>query len=103
VTAQRTNGSLRGYPSARDHEGRTNNNEKRKKMKVQIPFKDPDAIHEIINARLPLPKDEDDITPRMEKERDEFSDEYFEYGDYGCIEIDTDTLTARLLPVREWE
>lgn len=72
-------------------------------MKVTIQFKDPDAIHEIINGKHPLPDDEDDITPRMEKERDDFSGQYFEYGDYGIIEIDTDTLAARLVPRSEWK
>jgi hypothetical protein len=72
-------------------------------MKLEIQFKDPDAIYEIINAKHPLPDDEDDITPRMEKEREAFSEEYFEYGDYGRFEIDTDTMTARLLPRSEWK
>ena len=72
-------------------------------MKLKIQFKDPDVIHAIINAKHPLPKDEDDITPRMEKAREAFSNEYFEYGDYGCIEIDTETLAARLLPRSEWK
>lgn len=72
-------------------------------MKIKIQFKDPDAIYDIISERFPLPADEDDITPRMEKDREKFSDEYFEYGDYGVIEIDTVTLAARLLPRSEWE
>jgi hypothetical protein len=72
-------------------------------MKVIIQFKDPDAIHDIINAKHPLPDDEDDITPRMEKAQEDFGDEYFEYGDYGRIEIDTETLAARLLPRSEWK
>jgi len=72
-------------------------------MKIKLQFKDPDAIFEILNAKHPLPDDEDDITPRMEKQRDDFSREYFEYGDYGMIEIDTDTMTARVLPRKEWK
>lgn len=71
-------------------------------MKVQINFKNPDAIYEIINGKHPLPDDANDITPRMEQEREAFSDEYFEYGDYGRIEIDTQTLAARLMPRSEW-
>ncbi len=72
-------------------------------MKVKIQFKDPDAIHEIINARHPLPDNEDDITPRMEKERKRFSDEFFEYGDYGMIQVDTETMSACLLPRVAWK
>lgn len=72
-------------------------------MKVQIQFKDPDAIYEIINGKYPLPDDERDITPRMEQAQEDFSEEYFEYGDYGRFEVDTETLVARLLPRKEWK
>lgn len=72
-------------------------------MKVIIQFKDPDAIYDIINAKHPLPDDEQDVTPRMKQAQEDFSDEYFECGDYGRIEIDTDTLAARLLPRSEWK
>lgn len=72
-------------------------------MKIVIQFKDPDAIYEILNGKHPLPDDEDEITPKMEEQRDDFCDKYFEYGDYGRIEIDTKTLAARLLPRDEWE
>ena len=72
-------------------------------MKITIQFKDPDAIYSIINAKHPLPEDEGDITPNMEAARENFSDAYFEYGDYGVFEIDTDTMSARLLPRKEWK
>lgn len=71
-------------------------------MKVQIQFKNPDAIYEIINGKHPLPDNELDVTPRMEQEQEDFSEEYFEYGDYGRIEIDTETMECRLLPKKEW-
>lgn len=45
---------------------------------------------------------EDEATPRLERLRDEFSDEFFEYGDYGRIEIDSETLACRLVPRKEW-
>lgn len=72
-------------------------------MKVQIQFKNPDMIFEIINGKHPLPDDEDDITPRMENDREAFSKEYFEFGDYGRFEIDTGTMAARLVPRSEWQ
>ena len=71
--------------------------------KIKIQFKDPDAIWEIINAKHPLPDDEDDVTPRMEKEREDFSDEYFEYGDYGVVEIDSETMECKLLQRKYWK
>lgn len=70
--------------------------------KVQIQFKDPDTIFDIVQAKVPFPDDEDDVTPRMEREREEFSDKYFEYGDYGRIEVDVTTMAARLIPRDEW-
>lgn len=39
----------------------------------------------------------------MEKQRDDFCSEYFEYGDYGMIEVDTDTMAVRLLPRKDWK
>lgn len=72
-------------------------------MKIKIQFKDPDAIWEIINGKHPLPADEGDLTQNLEDARDKFSDEYFEYGDYGIIEVDVDTLETRLLPRSEWK
>ena len=66
-----------------------------------IQFKDPDLIYELINAKHPLPLDEGDITLNMERQREEFSETYFEYGDYGFIEIDAQTLDCRLLTLAE--
>lgn len=71
-------------------------------MKYKIQFKDPDLIDELINDKHPLPDDEGDITPNMKKAREDFSDKFFEHGDYGCIEIDAQTLACRLLPRKEW-
>ena len=71
--------------------------------KHKVQFKDPDLIWEIASSRHPMPDDEDDITPRMEREREEFLAEYFEYGDYGMVEIDAQTLECRLLPRKEWK
>ena len=66
-----------------------------------IQFKDPDLIWGLINAKHPLPADEGEITPNMERQREEFSHAYFEYGDYGFIEIDAHTLSCRLLTLAE--
>lgn len=61
--------------------------------KVHIKFKDPDVCWEIIRA----------AHPRSEQKQEEFSDKYFEFGEYGRIEIDTKTLAARLLPIADWK
>ena len=66
-----------------------------------IQFKDPDLIYELINARHPYPEDDEEITPKLERQRKEFSDKYFEYGDYGVIEVDSETLGCRLLTRKE--
>lgn len=70
--------------------------------KVRISFKDPDAIYDILEVKHPLPKDQMDITNRMEQDREKFCEKYFEYGDYGLIEIDASTLECRLVPRNEW-
>jgi hypothetical protein len=70
-----------------------NNDTGETEMKIVINFKSPDAIYEIITARH----------PRSEAKQEAFCEEYFEYGDYGRIEVDSKTLTARLLPRSEWE
>ena len=62
-----------------------------------IQFKDPDLIYEIARAQVSYPDDEGDITPNMERTREDFMAMYFEYGDYGWIEIDSETLECRLL------
>lgn len=49
--------------------------------KVQIDFKDPDAVHEILQAN-----------PKAER--------LFEFSEYGRIEIDTVTLECKLVPVK---
>lgn len=61
--------------------------------KVTIKFKDPDVAHEIIRG----------AHPRSEPQQERFSEKYFEFGEYGRIEIDTKTLAARLLPRAEWK
>jgi len=72
-------------------------------MKHQIFFKDPDLIFELIQAKHPTPEDDGDMTANIEKAQEAYSDEFFEYGDYGRIEIDAETLACRLLPRREWK
>jgi hypothetical protein len=92
---------LEGRAPRHEPEGRTAM--KNPPAKIVIQFKDPGAIYEITNARHPMPEDEDDITPRMEKDRAAFDDAHFEDGDYGQIEIDPLTMTARILPRKEWK
>lgn len=62
-------------------------------MKVVIKFKDPDVAHQLIKA----------AHPRSERKQEEFSNRYFEFGEYGRIEIDGGTLATRLLPRKEWK
>jgi hypothetical protein len=61
--------------------------------KVIIKFKDPDVAHEITRGAHPV----------SEIAREKFSQKYFEWGEYGRIQIDTKTLAARLLPRSEWK
>lgn len=67
-------------------------------MKLRVKFKDPDLIGEYLDQAVP--GDYDD--PKVEAARDKLSRKYFEFGDYGGIEIDTEKGTGRLLTVKEW-
>ena len=62
---------------------------KNKYAKIRISFKSPDAIYEIL-ANLP------------DDQAEKFSNEYFEFGDYGMFEFDAKTLTAKLVPIEDW-
>ena len=62
-------------------------------MKVRIKFKDPDVAWQIVRG----------AAPQSDSKREAFSNKYFEFGEYGQIEIDTETLAARLLPRKEWK
>lgn len=64
----------------------------------QVRFKDPDLLYELAASRHPGGYDD----PKVEKARSKFYDQYTEFGDYGCIEIDPATMQGRLLPVKEW-
>ena len=70
-------------------------------MKLIIRFKDPDLIGEYIDAMAPC-ADEYQPTAKEEKSREKLSDKFFEWGDYGCVEIDTVEGTGRLVPRKEW-
>ena len=61
-----------------------------------IQFKNPDLISDILRDKFP--GDWED--PKVEQAREEFGKKWFEYGDYGRIEIDTVTLEAKLVPMR---
>ena len=55
-------------------------------MKTKIQFKEPDL----------------ELKPMTEDEREKFHEQYSEFGEYYVFELDTETLTGRLLPRSEW-
>ncbi len=67
-------------------------------MKLRIKFKDPDLIHAYLCDQVPSPKKateaQDDRVDRM---RTKLCDKLFEFGDYGCVELDTETGTGRFV------
>lgn len=67
---------------------------------MRIQFKDPDTIYDIIKCRFP--KDDEDMTPKELMKREKFLEDYFEFGDYGMIDIDPTSLKGYLLPKSEW-
>jgi hypothetical protein len=67
-------------------------------VKLKIKFKDPDMIGDYINSAVP--GDYED--PKVEAAREKIADKYFEWGDYGAVEVDTETGEGRLVPIKEW-
>ena len=72
-------------------------------MKLSIRFKDPDLIGEYLDAKFPPHAGEDERTARQETAMRKHADLYFEFGDYGGMQIDTETGEGRLLKRTEWE
>ena len=70
-------------------------------MKLTIRFKDPDLIYDYICAQAPF-VDRYKPTAKEEKARAKLAEEFFEFGDYGCVEIDTVKGTGRLVPRKKW-
>lgn len=66
-------------------------------MKLQVKFKDPDLISEYIDSVVPY-KD----SAACDAKRKKVADKYFEFGDYGALEVDTETGLGRLVPIKEW-
>ncbi len=78
-------------------------------MIFQVYMKDPDSLHDGIEEALDeelkasgLDEDEQEALReiRMDKAHDVAS-EWFEYGEYVTVEIDTTKQTARVVPVNE--
>lgn len=60
-------------------------------MILNVRVKDPDLIYEYVRKAA-----------RSEKERQKLYDEFFEFGDYGMLELDTKTEKWRWLPLDDW-
>lgn len=76
-------------------------------MIFRVTMKDPDSVYEGINDALDeelndMPEDEAEAIRelRMEKAQD-IASEWFEYGEYLTVEVDTDRQTIRVVPVGE--
>lgn len=76
-------------------------------MKFTVQMKDPDtlidAIDEAVKAELSamnLPADEQELLLDSRREKvNEVCSEWFRYGEYLCVEIDTDAKTCTVQPV----
>jgi hypothetical protein len=78
-------------------------------MKIKIYLKDPDTLYDSINEsvdslKLDLPEEELDAIKELRKEQyREIADDWFEYGEYVTLELDTDTREMRVIPLKELE
>lgn len=72
-------------------------------MKLKIRFRDPDLINEYLCKKFPMPKNATEKQEdAVDRKREALCDKLFEFGDYGCVEIDTVAGTGRLVPVKQW-
>jgi len=76
-------------------------------MKLQISFKDPDALIECINDALEDLKiegvNDEELETIKEKRAEEYQEicsKWFEYGEYLRVEVDTDNKTCVVLEVQ---
>lgn len=67
--------------------------------KIQLRFKDPDAISDLLEAAVPGRYGD----PKVKSAREKLADKYFKFGDYGCFELDAKSWCGRLLPVKDWK
>ncbi len=78
-------------------------------MKFRVTMKDPDTLYDAITDAVEeqlksseMPEDEQEAVHdlRVQKTK-EIADEWFEYGEYLTVEIDTDTRTIRVVPANQ--
>ena len=79
-------------------------------MKIQIKFKDPDMLHECISEGVRdypvVGLSDDEAEAVMEKREEtvgELCSDWFEFGEYLTVEVDTETESVRVVPVSELE
>ena len=74
-------------------------------MKFRVTMKDPDVLHNGINEALDgwflasgLPKDEQDAIREISHEKaSDVASQWFEYGEYLTVEIDTEEETIKVI------
>ena len=78
-------------------------------MKIKITMKDPDTMHDAVNnalqsdiKKMELPDDEAEslMDIRFEKTLNIMST-WFKNGEYLTVEVDTESMTARVVPITE--
>lgn len=79
-------------------------------MKIKITFKDPDMLDECIGEGVrdyPVQGLSDDeysaVKEKRKEEVRELCSQWFEYGEYLTVEVDTETKSIRVVPVEEMD
>lgn len=78
---------------------------------IQVTMKDPDTLYDAINeavedelSKSNLDDDEQESIAELRQEKySEIAGDWFEYGEYVTLEIDTDKQSIRVVPVAELE
>lgn len=80
-------------------------------MIFRVTMKDPDVLHDGIEEALDeelktsgLPEDEQEALRELRHDKvSEVASEWFEWGEYLTVEIDTEKQTIRVVPLKELE
>lgn len=76
-------------------------------MKFQVTMKDPDQLDDAVSDAVSetirdMPEDEGEAIYDIRYEKiKKLTNEWFRYGEYLTVEIDTDARTIRVVPVKE--
>jgi len=68
-------------------------------MRIKITFKTPDAVDYVLNSRVCMENPEKSV--ELMEEAMNTINQFVKYGEVISVEFDTETNTARVIPIKE--